>query len=134
MRFFIVIFIIFPSSLYAQKKLDNTIIVNTTKNIKEIKQTLFNCGFTIDGADTSFFTTTIKEVNGASVMKLMIARNDTSVTIKGQAKILVEIMGVKNDFMTIEYRLAKSNLNYEWFREMDKFDKLLGDKITYLKQ
>ena len=77
----------------AQNKLDNAIIVKTTKTLKEIKQVLFNNGFTIDGTDTSFFVTTPKQMKTASVVRLMIARNDTSITIKGQAKIQVEFMG-----------------------------------------
>ena len=64
----------------------------------------------------------------------MIARTDTSIVIKGQAKIQVELMGIKNDFELVEYRLSKQNLNYEWFGEMDKVARLLGSKINYLKQ
>lgn len=117
-----------------QKKGDNTIVIDTFRTIKEIKQILFNKGFTIDGTDTSFFVTTPKQMKTASVVRFMIARTDTSIAIQGQAKIQVEIMGIKNDFQAVEYRVSKQNLNYEWFGEMDRVAKLLGNKIHYLKQ
>ncbi len=122
----------------AQKKLDNTIIVDTIRTIKEIKQILFNNGYTVEGSDTSFFLTTPKQMKSASVLRLMFARTDTSIIIKGQYKLQVEMVlfntPIKNDFEPVEYRLSKQNLNYEYFGEMSKVAKLLGTKITYLKQ
>lgn len=132
----IILIILLLTSLNSkgQKKGDNIIVVDTIRTIKEIKQVLFNNGFTIDGTDTSFFVTTPKQMKTASVVRLMIARTDTSIVIKGQAKIQVELMGIKNDFEPVEYRVSKQNLNYEWFGEMDKVARLLGNKIYYLKQ
>jgi len=122
----------------AQKKLDNTIVVDTVRTIKEIKQILFNNGYTVEGSDTSFFVTTPKQMKTASVLRLMFARTDTTIIIKGQYKIQVEMVlfntPIKNDFEPVEYRLSKQNLNYEYFMEMIKIAKLLGNKITYLKQ
>ncbi len=122
----------------AQKKLDNTIVVDTIRTIKEIKQILFNNGYTVEGNDTSFFVTTPKQMKTASVLRLMFARTDTTIIIKGQYKLQVELVlfntPIKNDFEPVEYRLSKQNLNYEYFMEMIKIAKLLGNKITYLKQ
>lgn len=122
----------------AQKKLDNTIVVDTVRTIKEIKQILFNNGYTVEGNDTSFFVTTPKQMKTASVLRLMFARTDTTIIIKGQYKLQVEMVlfntPINNDFEPVEYRLSKQNLNYEYFMEMIKIAKLLGNKITYLKQ
>lgn len=131
-------FIFLSLTIKAQKKLDNTIVVDTVRTIKEIKQILFNNGYTIDGTDTSFFVTTPKQMKSAAVLRLMFARTDTSVIIKGQYKLQVELnlfnTPIKNDFELVEYRLSKQNLNYEYFGEMNKVAKLLGSKITYLRQ
>jgi hypothetical protein len=125
-------------SAKSQNKLDNTIVIDTTRTIKEIKKILFDNGFTIDGTDTSFFTTTAKQVNNVAVIKLMIARFDSSITIKGQSKLLIEtsLFGstIKNDFEPIFWAKSKSSLAHKWFSEMDKVAKLLGSKIHYLKQ
>ncbi len=122
----------------AQKKLDNTIVVDTVRTIKEIKQILFNNGYTVEGNDTSFFVTTPKQMKSAAVLRLMFARTDTAIIIKGQYKLQVEMVlfntPIKNDFEPVEYRLSKQNLNYEYFMEMIKIAKLLGSKISYLKQ
>lgn len=126
--------LLIPSLSEGQKKLDNTIIVDTIRTIKEIKQILFNCGFTIDGSDTSYFVTTAKQMKTASVVRLMIARTDTGIILKAQYKLQVKFMGAENDFTPVEFRLSKQNLNHEWFGEMDKVAKLLGNHITYLKQ
>lgn len=125
-------------NIKAQKKLDNTIVIDTVRTIKEIKQILFNNGYAIDGSDTSFFVTTPKSMKSAAVLRLMFARTDTSIIIKGQYKIQVELVllgsPIKNEFEPVEYRRSKQNLNYEFFGEMQKVAKLLGSKITYLKQ
>ena len=117
----------------AQKKLDNTIVIDTVRSLKDIKTILFKNGYTIDGTDTSFFITTAKQMT-AAVLRLMISRTDTSIVIKGQAKMEVEFMGIKSDFESVEYRPSKQNLNYGWFGEMNKIAKQIGNKITYLKQ
>ena len=129
---FLLLFI--PVGIKAQKKLDNTIVVDTVRTIKEIKQILFNNGFTVEGSDTSFFVTTPKSMKTAAVIRLMIARTDTSIIIKGQYKLQVELFDIKNEYETIEYRLSKQNLNNAWFGEMNNIAKLFGSKITYLKQ
>ena len=125
-------------SIKAQKKLDNTIIIDTVRTIKEIKQILFNNGYAVEGSDTSFFVTTPKQMKSAASLRLMFARTDTSIIIKGQYKLQVELAlfntPIKNDFEPVEYRLAKQNLNYEYFGEMNKVAKQLGNIITYLRQ
>jgi hypothetical protein len=125
-------------NINAQKKLDNTIIVDTVRTIKEIKQVLFNNGYTVEGSDTSFFVTTPKQMKTAAALRLMFARTDTSIIIKGQYKLQVEMVlfntPIKNEFEQVEYRLSKQNINYEYFGEMTKVAKQLGSKLTYLKQ
>lgn len=134
----LLLFLLLSQTIKAQKKLDNTIVVDTFRTIKEIKLILFSNGFAVDGADTSFFVTTPKTMKSAAVLRLMFARTDTSIIIKGQYKIQVELVvfgsPIKNEFEPVEYRLSKQNLNYEFFGEMNKIAKLLGNKITYLKQ
>lgn len=135
MRRIILLLLIFISQ-YAkgQKKLDNTIVVDTIRNIQEIKRVLFDNGFTIDGSDTTFFVTTAKQMKTASVVRLMIARTDTSIIIKGQYKFQVKFMGIEEEFTPVEFRPSKQNLNHDWFEEMNKVAKLLGSKIRYFKQ
>ena len=134
----LILLLFIPTGINAQKKLDNTIVVDTTRTTQEIKMILFNNGFAIDGSDTTVFITTPKQMKTASVLRLMIARTDTSIIIKGQYKLQVELVlfntPIKNDFEPVEYRPSKQNLNYEYFGEMNKIAKLLGNKITYLKQ
>lgn len=133
----LIVLTIFVNS-YAQKKLDNTIVVDTFRTINEIKQILFDRGFTIDGSDTSYFITTPKQMKTASVLRLMIGRTNATITIKGQAKMQVELVlwgtPIKNDFEPVEYRLSKQNMNYDWFMEMDKVASMLGSKRKYYKQ
>lgn len=139
MKYCIFLLVLFTSvNTRAQKKLDNTIIVDTVRSIKEIKQILFNNGYTVEGSDTTFFVTTPKQMKSAAALRLMFARTDTSIIIKGQYKLQVELVlfntPIKNDFEPVEYRLSKQNLNYEYFGEMNKVAKQLGNKITNIKQ
>jgi len=138
MKHLLLFVLLFPLFVSAQKKLDNTIIVDTVRTIKEVKQILFNNGYSVEGNDTSFFVTSAKQMKTASVLRLMFAKGDSTIIIKGQYKLQVELslFGVPttNDFEMVENRLDKHNINYEYFAEMNKIAKQLGSKITYLKQ
>lgn len=132
-KLLVIVALLLTTICNAQSKGDNTIIILTTKSVKEIKEVLFKEGFIVEGADTSFFITTAKEMN-ASSLRLIINKTDTSIILKGQAKIQVELMGIKNDFVTVEYRPSKQNLNHQWFLEMDNVAKLISNNVRYTKQ
>lgn len=138
MRSLITILLFIPIGLKAQKKSDNTIVVDTTRTIQEIKIILFNNGYAIDGNDTTVFVTTPKQMKWASVMRIMIARTNNSIIIKGQYKEQIETsftgLTVKREFEPIDYRPSKQNLFNTLFLEMATIAKAMGSKITYLKQ
>ncbi len=133
-----VVSLLFYFSLVAQKKGDNTIIIDTVRTISDIKLVLFNNGYNVENSDTLFLTTTAKQMKTTSVLRLMIARVNNNIIIKGQRKLQVELVlfgtTIKEDFMPVEYSKSKNNLNHEWFEEMNKIANGLGGKITYLKQ
>ena len=138
MRVLITILLFIPIGLKAQKKSDNTIVVDTTRTMQEIKMILFNNGYAIDGSDTMVFVTTPKQMKWASVMRIMIARTNNSIIIKGQYKEQIETsftgLTVKREFEPIDYRPSKQNLFNTLFLEMATIAKSMGSKITYLKQ
>ena len=124
---------------FCQKKGDNSIVIDTSISVTHLKMVLFKNGYTIGNSDTIFISTEPKQVNGATMVKLDIARVDNTIILKGRTKMLVEILpGVKQDYMEIFWVkpnfVNKGSLMDDSWKELEKISKLIGSKRVYQKQ
>lgn len=133
----LLLFILISTTVFSQKKNDNTIVIDTAVSMDAIKMILFNNGYTIESADNKFLQTHPKTVTGAVAIKLNIAITDTGIVLKAQQKILIEmvIMGspVKNEFQPVFMWKIKSSPYHDSWKEMDRVGSVLGEKRRYYK-
>lgn len=126
------------TNIYGQAKRDNTIIIDTVISLQNLKLLLFQNGYNYEGTDTLFITTSAKQINGAVVMKLNIARIDTSIILKAQRKVLVEgvLWGntIKEEFSPVFMWKIKGSIETDCWLELNKIAMLIGSKRRYLKQ
>ncbi len=130
--------LLFPGLCFCQNKGDNTIKLPYANYIM-IKSILFKNGFSLTNSDTSFLTTSSKEMEHVSVaIKLMVERNDSSVFIKGLIKptLSIQIYGVKteSDFENLTFGGAKSSPLRKAWNEMERIAMLISPNFVYLKQ
>ena len=90
------------------------------------------------GSYTVYIQTTTKQLKSTSVLKMQIKRTDTSIIIKGIAKVGVglNISGViiKENFQQVYYVKSKMNIHNKWFLEIDKIPKQISSNVIYQKR
>lgn len=123
----------------AQSKGDNTIVIDSTVNLNDVKTVLFQNGYMIQGTDSIFITTSSKEMSKDAVaVKLMLLKTDTALYVKGLFKptLSLQIWGVKteSDFEQLYFGGEKRSPFRKAWNEMDRIAKLLSSKIKYVKQ
>jgi len=123
------VFILIQSSLIAQDKGDNTLIIPHHISYSKIKLLLFQRGYVFESSDTSFITTKFKELPNSSLAVLFnIAITETEVIIKG-------FNNQRSDKSPsqIEFNYVFHKPTAEW-EEIDDFAKLLSPDVRYTKQ
>ena len=132
------ILILFPLTLFAQKKGDNTIIISHDVPMSKIKAVLFKSGYAITTSDTAFISTSEKELDKTvMVLRIMVARIDSVTYLKAQCKssVNVELFGTttENNFVTLDFGgVSRSPYRQAW-NELDRIAKELGE-VTYVRQ
>ena len=124
------------SSAFAQNKKDNIIILPGYHSLAEIKNVLFKNNYAIINNDTSYLSTSSKEIGNMTV-KLLINRTDTSTMIKGMGKYQYEIqtspLETTSDFSLLYFGgMNKSPLRKAW-QEMERVAKQISPNIQYSK-
>lgn len=127
-----------PVACFSQKKGDNTIKLPYA-NYNTIKSILFRNGYTFANNDTTYLTTSSKEMKKVSIaIKLMIERTDSCTYIKGLIKptLSIQIYGVKteSDFEDLTFRGAKSSPIRNAWNEMNRIANIISSQIIYLSK
>jgi hypothetical protein len=128
--------IVCPSLINAQVKGDNTFTIHASVSLTAIKMVLFENGYSLVGTDTTFLTTTSKELKSyAWSVKMMLVRTDTTVIIKAFAKNNndVPLFGVTtvSDFEPLVYVKSKLSILRSCWAEIDKVAHALSPNVTY---
>lgn len=135
---FIIAFISISTALIAQKKGDNTVIVDKAISFSNLKTDLFMDGYMMDGSDTNFITTSAKGINGALLFKFNILRTDSSIIIKGQLKSTIDLnfgsATLKSEFEPVHYVNNPGNDYRKCWEEMNKLALFIGGAVKYIKQ
>lgn len=122
----------------AQKKGDNTIVVSSYIPFSNLKSILFDNGYMVEGIDTIYIQTSPKQMKTLSVLKMQIKRTDTTIIIRGLAKVGIDLnfsgVIIKEDFEPVYYAKSKMNMHNEWFLEMNKVAKSISPIINYSKK
>src|SRR5690349_920358 len=107
-----------------QTKLDNTLIVRDFVSMSKIKEVLFNNGYSVEGADTNYFSSSVKAVKNSYVaVKMLFYKTDTSLTIKGLYKTSgVIFLGAElmPDLEPIKYVKSQKGTTMQSWNEVDK--------------
>lgn len=133
------VLVLLINTAFAQDKKDNVIIAGPVPyNI--IKSSLFQNGYTFENNDTTYITTTSKELSkGNMSVKFMFIRSDSNTVISalGRYTIAIVVGGIStapSDFERIDYRGMKgSPIKLAW-AEMDRIAKLISPIVTYDKR
>jgi hypothetical protein len=133
------ILLLFPLTLLAQKKGDNTIIISHDVPMSKIKAVLFKSGYAITTSDTAFISTSPKEAPTTVVsMIIMIARIDTVTYLKAQVKsaVAVSLSGVnaENNYSLLSFNPKKASEEGRAWLELDRIAKELSPALIYVKQ
>ena len=129
----IILLLLFPSFIYAQKKHDNSIVIPHFISASKIKSVLFQQGWTFEqSTDTAFLFTKEKQITAVfqNQMKLSFFINDSSVYIKGTFKFTDD----KMEFTEIKYAPPfKKGKQLDW-DEMNRIAKLFSASVYYIRQ
>ena len=129
----ILLLLLLPNFLYAQKKHDNSIVIPHFISAAKIKSVLFQQGWTFEqSTDTAFLFTKEKQITAAfrNQMKLSFFITDSSVYIKGTFKFTDD----KMEFTEIKYApLFKKGKQLDW-DEMNRIAKLFSANVYYIRQ
>lgn len=128
--------VICPSLIYGQVKGDNTFTINTPISLIKIKTVLFENGYSLVDTDTSFLTTSSKELKKyAWSVKMMLLRTDSSVIIKALSKSNndVPLFGITtvSDFEPLVYVKSKASILRDCWAEVDKIAHALSPNVIY---
>ena len=133
------ILLLLVNTVFAQEKKDNAIIAGPV-SYNTIKSTMFDNGYTLENNDTTYISTTSKEIpKGNMSVKFMIKRLDsnTVITALGRYTIEINIGGISTgpaDYERVDFRGMKGGpLKLAW-AEMDRIAKLLSPLVTYAKR
>ena len=133
------ILLLLVNSAFAQEKRDNIIIADPVP-YSTIKSTLFQNGYTFENNDTTYITTTSKELSkGNMSVKFMFIRSDSNTFISALGRYTIAIVAggistAPSDFERIDYRGMKGGpIKLAW-AEMDRIAKLLSPVVNYGKR
>lgn len=131
------ILLFFPVITVAQKKYDNTIVVNKVVNIDTLKQILsdrFQKISYIDGKVV--YTINYKKRTNYSEMSFVITLNDSFTVVRGYFTKGVENTGFGNSsstkFEPIEFA-GRMGWKAKLWDEVDSFAKAISSDLTYIK-
>jgi hypothetical protein len=135
---FTILLIFLPLVTISQTKFDNTITINEFISFSNLKATLFDYGFIINGSDSTLFETSeVKQKKDDVYIKLRIKRTDSSLVIKGLMKINIafEMLGVSSppEYEPIQYWKDRKSRPRLAFDLVDEIARHLSTKITYSK-
>lgn len=138
-RMLLIISVLFATNCIAQTKKDNTIILPGFIETSKIKGVLFQNGYSIISDDSSYISTSSKEINKVSMsVKLMILKTDTATFIKGLTKstVNIKIFGseLESDYAQLSFMGMKGSPYRRAWEEMDKIAKLISPNVGYIKQ
>lgn len=107
--------------------------------MEAIKKTLFLNGYSLISNDSTYISTTSKEIDKAAIsVKFMILKSDSITYLKGLIKSTLELelggVTLKDDYSRLSFIGEKNSPLRRAWNEMDMIAKLLSPTITYSKQ
>lgn len=130
---FAAILLFATATSFAQKKDDNSIVINAAGITDEqIKTALITSGYGIVKSDPGYFLTDETGKKGVSV-KLSILKKDTIYLLQGRMNTNIELWGVKSDWSTIINKGAKTSPMQKAWNEMITVARKITDKVEFTK-
>lgn len=117
--------------LIAQKKGDNTIIVQGFVDYNKIKEVLFDNGFVSANSDTSFISTNSKAMGYLGEVTYIMKKTDSTLTIKGFVEATLDGFSTGKD--PLENKGEKGTVYRVGFATMSKIANSFGLPVSYLK-